>query len=170
MNTKTLKIKKHLFIFLVMGVLYIAMEVFSRAVQTYLVGVLAGVKWYSLVGWTSLWMFPVGGLCGVLLGLLNEKTKFHMALNCLFGALIIYAIEFSSGCFFNLLCKMSIWDYSKMPLNLLGQITLMYFPIWYFITPFVMWLDDSVRYWFYNEGDSSLLKEYYLNIFRKGQK
>jgi uncharacterized membrane protein len=164
-----MRFKKHFFIFCVMAEVYLVLEVVARSFRMELVG-WNGVKAWSLVGWTSLWMLPVGGLCGFLIGLLNEKTKFHMALNCLFGALIIFSIEFLSGLFFNKALDLHIWDYSSLPLSILGQVSLVYFIPWYFIVPFASWLDDLLRYGFYREGRPRGLGSYYLNIFRKTQK
>jgi len=164
-----MRLKKHVFIFLVMAEIYLVLEVITRSFRMELVG-WNGIKAWSLVGWTSLWMLPVGGLCGVLIGLLNEKKMFHAALNSLLGTLIIFGVEFLSGLFFNKLLGLNIWDYSKLPLNVMGQISLVYFIPWYFLVPFASWLDDLLRYAFYREGRPSTLGNYYLNIFRKKQK
>lgn len=152
-----------------MGLIYISLEVLTRALRMDLVG-FNDLKAYSLAGWTSLWMFPIGGLSGLLIGLLNEKVKEHMALMSLIGSLIIFGIEFSSGVLFNILLNMNIWDYSKLPLNVLGQISLVYFLPWFFISPFAMWIDDAIRYVVYDDSKPSKLSSYYLNIFRKEPK
>lgn len=164
-----MKIKKNVFLFLVMGMVYLVIELIVRAARMELVG-WNGIKVYSLAGWTSLWMLPVGGLCGFLIGLLHETlNKRHMALTCTLGMLIIFSIELVTGLFFNVLLNMHIWDYSNMPLNILGQVTLCYVIPWFFLVPFTSWLDDSLRFYFYGEGYPSNLSQYYLNIFRSKQ-
>jgi uncharacterized membrane protein len=163
-----MKVKKSVFLFIAMGIIYLNLEIFARAIKMDLVG-WEGIKTYSLAGWTSLWMFPIGGLCGLTLGLLNEKRKMHMALMSLLGTLLIFSVEFTSGVIFNILLKMNIWDYSDLPLNIMGQISIVYFIPWFLISPLAMWIDDNLRHYMYYEEKPSGLSDYYLNIFRKKQ-
>ena len=48
---------------------------------------------------------------------------------CCFAA-IITAIEFAAGCIVNLWLQMDVWDYSFLPLNLFGQVCLLYTFLW----------------------------------------
>ena len=168
MASKKSVFKKGLFLFAVMGMVYINLEVITRALRMDLeYAGFKDLKVYSLAGWTSLWMFPVGGLCGLLIGLLNQKKKMHMALMSLFGTLIIFSIELLSGLFFNTLLGMNIWHYEHF--DILGQVSLIYLIPWYFISPFAMWLDDALRFLIADEAKPSPLFQYYLNVFRKKQ-
>lgn len=47
-------------------------EVLARAIGNQMVGYKA-IKPLSLMGFTSLWMFLVGGVCGVIIGCLNDR-------------------------------------------------------------------------------------------------
>ena len=49
---------------------------------------------------------------------------------CVKIAAVITGVELLFGCIFNLLLKMEVWDYSKRPFNLWGQICLPYCMIW----------------------------------------
>jgi len=164
-----MRFKKHFAIFSFMAGLYLVLEVFSRAAQTALVG-WNGIQPLSLAGWTTLWMLLIGGSTGFLIGLLNEKKKWHMSLIVLCGTFIIFGIEFTTGCLFNIVLNLHLWDYSRLPFNLLGQISIVYLPIWASMVPFASWLDDVLRFLFYGEEKPSKLIDYYLNIFRKNQK
>ena len=70
-------------------------------------------------------MFVVGGLCGVLVGAINQAPRFYRApviVQSVIGAVIVLAVEFISGCVLNLWLGLGVWDYSNQPGNVLGQI------------------------------------------------
>ncbi len=95
--------------------------------------------------WT---MFIVGGICFYLVGLVNEMIPWEMPIwqQCFIGALIITFVEFISGCIINLLLGWSVWNYSDMPLNVLGQICFPFSVLWYFLSAPAIILDDYLRY------------------------
>lgn len=136
---------KHAITFVVMGLLYLNMEVVARAVRAELVSVLS-VVYLSLAGWTSVWMFFIGGLCGFSVGIIHEYfPSLAIYKQCLLGTIVIYAIEFSAGLVFNIFLSLSLWDYSTWPLNILGQITLLYVPVWFLLCPFIIGLYESLK-------------------------
>lgn len=116
------------------GLLYLLIEVLFRG-ETH---------------WT---MFVVGGLCFWMIGLINEIIPWEMSFwkQCLIGALIVTAIEFVSGCIINLWLGWNVWDYSEMPLNIMGQVCLPFSIAWVFISACAIILDDYLRYWLYEE-------------------
>ena len=54
----------------------------------------------------------------------------RLALKCLIGAGIITGVELVFGLVFNQALGMGVWDYSRVPLNLWGQICLPFTLIW----------------------------------------
>ena len=54
-------------------------------------------------------------------------------LQCLCGALLITALEFTVGVADNLVMGWNVWDYSDMPLNLYGQICLPFTGLWFLL-------------------------------------
>ena len=74
------------------------------------------ILWRGYTHWT---MIITGGICFVVL--------FRV---CAAGAAIITAIEFAAGCIVNLWLQMDVWDYSFLPLNLFGQVCLLYTFLW----------------------------------------
>lgn len=98
-------------------------------------------------------MFLVGGLCFILIGLINKflSWKTLLSLQMLIASGIITVIEFISGIILNLWLKLNIWDYSDMPFNLMGQICLIYAVFWYFLSVVGIMLDDYLRYKLFNE-------------------
>ncbi|MGN1480542.1 putative ABC transporter permease [Porcipelethomonas sp.] len=52
---------------------------------------------------------------------------------CLLGSLIITSVEFTIGVIVNIVLNWHVWDYSDMPLNILGQICLPFTVLWFFL-------------------------------------
>lgn len=162
--------KKSMVLLLVMGLIYLDLEIFMRAMRGDLLK--AGfhdVKWISLAGWTSLWMFLIGGLCGLFIGSLNEvvkKAAIPLWLQSLLGMLGIFLIEFSTGLIFNVQFNLNLWTYHGWPLNIMGQVTLLYIPLWFLLVPFVVWLDDIARYLLFKEEKPGTLLTFYKKLFK----
>ncbi|MBE6838535.1 MAG: hypothetical protein E7507_03185 [Ruminococcus sp.] len=107
---------KTLLLFLTGGVIYSVIEILFR-------------------GYTHWTMAVAGGLCLTLIYLMDSVTKnSSLALKCLFGSLIITAVELSVGLIVNTALGWNIWDYSHLPLNLMGQICFPFSVIWMLIT------------------------------------
>lgn len=106
--------------------------------------------WRGHSHWT---MFVLGGICFVLLGIINEVVPWCMPLwqQVLIGTMIITGLEFVTGCVVNLWLRWNVWDYSNVPLNILGQICVPYILLWIPISLFAIILDDWLRYLLYNE-------------------
>lgn len=104
-------------------------------------------------GFTHWTMGVVGGLCFIIIGLLNEGYNWEMPFwkQCLIGACVITALEFTAGVILNMILGLHIWDYSTMPLNIFGQICLPFSLAWMGLSGVAIILDDYIRYWFFNE-------------------
>lgn len=50
------------------------------------------------------------------------------------GMIIITVLEFILGIIFNVILKENVWDYSNMPLNVMGQICLPFSAIWFVLS------------------------------------
>lgn len=158
--------KKYAALFFVMGWLYIGVEVAMRA----LVGdpVTDGTwKTASLCGWSSLWMFFVGGLASFSVGWLDENRGFAktpMLFQAVYGGIIVTMIEFMSGLFFNKLLGLGLWDYSHFPFNLIGQVSLLTSVAWVAMVPLCLWLDNIMRFYMYGEDRPDSLLSYYRRL------
>lgn len=159
--------KKFFTLLFVMGSMYLNMELVMRALRGELVG-WDSHKYVSLAGWTTLWMFLVGGVSGILIGALNENPhkKRPLWLQSLVGMTAIFIIEFSTGCILNIWLDLRLWSYSNWPGNILGQVTILYIPLWYAICPFTIWLDDIVRHIVYGKEKPVSLVQMYKNLFQ----
>lgn len=112
--------------------------------------VMIEIAWRGHTHWT---MAVVGGLCFVLIGAINEVFTFEMPLllQMAVGALMITLVEFCAGCILNLWLNLGIWDYSRMPFNIAGQICLPFSVGWFFLSAAGIILDDYLRYWLFAE-------------------
>jgi Predicted membrane protein len=159
-------LKNKIIHFLVFGSIYLNIEIFSRASGGALVG-FNGISKLSLCGWTSLWMFPIGGFCAVLIGSLNDRQRYYnlkMWQQVLMGGSLITAAELLSGVFFNLYLRLSIWDYSYDKFNFLGQICLENCIYWYLLSVVIIWLDDVLSYYHYGEEKPASLLNYFKRL------
>lgn len=83
-------------------------------------------------GQTHISMFAVGGLCFLLITALDCLPLFGggLLLEAPLCAAVITAVEFASGVLINIRLGLGVWDYSALPLNLMGQICLPFSAIW----------------------------------------
>lgn len=80
-------------------------------------------------------MGVIGGLCFVLIGLLDELQDHPpMLLQMIQGMCIVTAIELVSGVVLNIILGLGIWDYSNMPGNILGQVCPQFMAAWFFLS------------------------------------
>ena len=129
-----IKLLRPLILFNIGGLLYILIE----------------LLWRGYSHWT---MFFVGGICFVLIGLINELFTFNISLitQMTISSVLITLIEFISGCIINIRFNLNVWDYSNMPFNILGQICIPFMILWFFLSVLGIILDDYLRYWFFDE-------------------
>ena len=104
-------------------------------------------------GYTHWTMGIVGGLCFVIIGGLNNYYDWQMPFwkQCLVGALVVTSLEFVAGVVLNLELGLSIWDYSNMFGNVLGQICLPFSIAWYGLSGVAIIFDDFLRWWLFGE-------------------
>ncbi len=98
-------------------------------------------------------MTVVGGACFILVGAVNELFPWDMALasQMLISAVLITGVEFAAGLFLNIYLGLEIWDYSQQCYNLLGQVCLLYFNLWFLLSAVGIVLDDWIRWQFFGE-------------------
>lgn len=107
------------------------------------------ILWRGHTHWT---MFMLGGICFVIMGLLNEHVfpwKLSLVLQSLLSASAITVFEFITGCIVNIGLGWRVWDYSGLPCNLLGQVCLYFFLLWIPLSTAGIILDDWIRYLIY---------------------
>lgn len=109
--------KKDALIFLTGGTLYPIMEIVWRGYSHYSMALAGGIS-----------LFLINKLCCC-----KYKEK-KLYLKCTMGSAVITGVELVVGIVFNKMLLMNVWDYSMLPMNILGQICLPFSLIWFLIT------------------------------------
>lgn len=104
-------------------------------------------------GYSHFSMLILGGMCFVLIGIINELFTYEIpfVIQMIISTFIITTLEFITGCIVNIYFGLNVWSYSDMPFNILGQVCLPYTIGWFFLTPFCIFLDDYLRFMFFDE-------------------
>ncbi len=103
-------------------------------------------------GQTHISMFFVGGLCFFIIGGLDEfHAKPCLLLQAVVSSAAVTAVEFMSGVYINLILGLRVWDYSDMPLNLMGQICLPFSTLWLIVSVPAIYFEDFLRHCLFNE-------------------
>ncbi len=104
-------------------------------------------------GYTHWSMYILGGICFVLMGLINEVFTFEMSLvkQMFLSSIIITSLEFICGVIVNLILGWNVWDYTNLPFNIMGQVSLLFFFLWFLLSLVGIIIDDYLRYFFFNE-------------------
>ena len=94
-----------------------------------------GTAYYSLEilcrGYSHWSMAVCGGVCLAGIFHVNRAMKRQpILLRATVGGILITAVELACGCLVNLVFHLGVWDYSHLPLNLLGQICLPFTLLW----------------------------------------
>lgn len=111
----------------------------------------AGGLCYGLVelAWrssTHISMFFVGGLCFWLIGSIDEHGGVpSLVYQSMLSCLIVTSVEFTSGVFINIVLGLKVWDYSALPINVLGQICLPFSVLWLIISIPAIYFEDFLR-------------------------
>lgn len=120
-------IKKYVLLFILGAVGYAAIEII----------------WRGRTHWS---MMIAGGLCFILFSMvaemLNGKSILVKAAVCGVG---VTAIEFIFGVVFNIWLGMSVWDYSNVPFNIMGQICPMFSILWVGVAIAFLPLADAIN-------------------------
>ena len=118
-----------------------------RRLVFYLSAQLTGGFLYCLVeilyrGYTHVSMFFLGGICFLCIGEIRRTFRGGVpAQKMLLCAGVITLFEFLCGVFVNRFLGLSVWDYSAMPMNVMGQICITYSAAWCLLAVPAMGLD-----------------------------
>lgn len=129
-------------------------NIFKKNFVLFLIGAAA----YSLVeilwrGYTYFSMAVLGGTLFVFLGGINEYIPWDISLilQGTVGAISVTVAEFIAGVILNLWLGLGIWDYSNLPLNILGQVCPQFSAAWFILSIVAIVFDDFLRYWLWDE-------------------
>ncbi len=109
-----MKLSRYVFVFLMGFFLYGFVEVTGR-------------------GYTHWTMCITGGIVLTVIYTLSNRPAATLAKTCLLGTAAITLIEFAVGVFDNLIMGWQVWDYSEIPLNILGQVCPLFSLLWFIL-------------------------------------
>lgn len=142
----------------------------KKAIKVAALAICGGCAYYAIEmlwrGHSHWTMAVLGGICFVLIGGINELFTWDMPLieQGIIGAAAVTALELISGCVLNIWLGLQIWDYSGRPLNLLGQICLLYSCLWIPLAMCAVVLDDWIRCLLFGEECPT------YTLFKRGTK
>ena len=95
-------------------------------------GVLYGLIELIFRGRTHWSMVLLGGMCFRTIGYIHDRFRhrFSVIMRCALCATIISVAELSVGLVVNKWLDLHVWDYSRQPLNIAGQICPLFSAIW----------------------------------------
>jgi uncharacterized membrane protein len=64
---------------------------------------------------------------------------------------MITVLEFFAGLIVNVWLGLGVWDYSGVPFNIMGQVSLPFVFAWVALSAVGIWLDDYLRWKLYDE-------------------
>jgi uncharacterized membrane protein len=96
-------------------------------------------------GHTHWTMIAAGGVCFLLIYLISIKSAEPLWKKWIMGGAVITTVEFVTGGIVNILLGWNVWSYAHHRLNLMGQISLLFFCLWVFLSVPGMWLCALLR-------------------------
>lgn len=104
-------------------------------------------------GYSHITMFWLGAICFCIVGAINEDIPWELGMfwQMLIGAAVVTVLEFFTGVIVNIAFGLGVWDYSELPFNFMGQISLFYSLAWVLLASAAIVLDDYLRYWLFGE-------------------
>ncbi len=85
----------------------------------------------KLTGYTSMWMMPIYGSAVFLEPLCGAISFMPIILRGIIYMICIFAAEFASGYFIEIVVGQCPWDYKSAKYNVYGLIRLDYAPLWF---------------------------------------
>ena len=128
------KLSEYLFLLVTGGCIYYCFELIFR-------------------GFSHWSMFVLGGVCFLFFYLQGSLVKWEdpmwrQILRCI---LVVTAMEFTTGIIVNKWLELGVWDYSRLPFQLFGQICLQFTVIFSGLCAVGIILSGYIVHWVYGE-------------------
>ena len=120
-----------------------AYTVWKETVIFYLGGMFYCLTELLWRGWTHGSMFLLGGL--------DRRFRISILTQIVLGALIVTFFEFWTGMLVNRVMHLNVWDYSHLPFNLLGQISLPFTLLWMPLSLIAIFCENYLRHALFDE-------------------
>lgn len=106
------------------------MKIKSEYPIVFIIGSGYGIMELLFRGHTHWTMFIMGGICFCLLYIISNYSKLTLPEKWLIGAVTITAVEFFVGGLLNLTLGWRVWTYAHYPMNIFGQVCLIFSVLW----------------------------------------
>ena len=128
------KLSKYIFLWAIGGCLYYSFELIFRGFSH----------------WT---MFVLGGSCFLFIYIQGKIVKwkdsvFIQVIRCI---IFVTSMEFITGIIVNKWLDLNVWDYSRLPFQLFGQICLPFMIIFSGLCVLGILISSQLAHWFYKE-------------------
>lgn len=101
------------------------------------------ILWRQYTHWT---MAVTGGICfSILYNAYNHFKSLNLFKKCAIGASVITSVEFMVGVVVNIWQKWSVWDYSELRFNLLGQVCVLYTGLWFLLSVPIIYISQALK-------------------------
>lgn len=143
-----MKIEKMLLNFLIVGLLNVEIEVIPKLIfDNNFKTIFCDDKCSFSVICGCFYLFIIGCIINIFIRLINIKNKDPDPLwfRSLVGMCGIICITFIVNYICNKIFNINLWDYNNYPLNMIGCISILYLPIWYFMSMGIIWFDDYIN-------------------------
>lgn len=114
----------------------------------YLVRIFLGGSMYYMLetvvrGYSHWTMFILGGVCFLGCGVINDIAGDSITIweKMVWCMIVITILEFLTGVIVNVKLGWYIWDYSGMPMQVMGQICVPYMLLWYAVSGVAIWIN-----------------------------
>lgn len=129
----------------------IAYKIWRETVVFYIGGMFYCTVELLWRGWTHGSMFLLGGLCVWTVGILDRFWRIPVLAQMALGAVIVTFYEFWTGVIVNRIMGLAVWDYSWLPMNLMGQICLPYTLLWFVLCGIGLFGENALRHALFRE-------------------
>ncbi len=123
-----------------------------KDLEKYIILFIIGGIGYGLIeilfrGFTHWSMVITGGAAFVSLYIINNALNdTSIFIKAVLGMIVITALEFTVGIVVNKIFALQVWDYTNMPGNIMGQISLQFSACWYGISIVSFIIFDNIHY------------------------
>ncbi len=107
-----------------------------KKIQIFLIGGLGyGIIEILWRGFTHPSMLLAGGICFLAITEIADYFReFSIPKKSLLASFFITTVEMIIGVIVNIGLNLEVWDYSTLPFNILGQVSLIYSVLWFFLS------------------------------------
>lgn len=132
-------------------------KIINKSIEYLFFWILGGCMYYSFEllfrGFSHWSMFVLGGICFVFFFIQGKMVHWNDPLwrQILRCVVFVTSLEFITGIIVNKWMHWNVWDYSRLPFNIFGQICVPFMIIFSGLCAIGIILSGYLGYWFFEE-------------------